>query len=148
MKNRRQVIPVVGLVGTIAAAAYMVVHLNGQTAAVSGDFSRAASAEVRDAQGQVVLRGQFQQVDEDDDDIERKASLAPAAADADASGEAEVEFARNAPADQEVEFSVRNLTPGTALTFAIDGVDVGTATVDSRGRAEVEIDVRPPAAAR
>ena len=148
MKNRRQVIPVIGLAGTIAASAYMVVHLNGQTASVSGDFTKAASAEVRDAQGQVVLRGQFQQVDEDDDDIERKAPLAPAGADADAAGEAEVEFAKNAPADQEVEFSVRNLAPGTVLTFAIDGVDVATATVDSRGRAEVELDVRPPAPAR
>jgi hypothetical protein len=146
MKNRRQLIPIVGLVVTIAVAVYMVVQLNGQEAPAAGDFSNAATAEVRDAQGQVVLRGQFALADEEDDDIERKATLQPTGADADASGEAEVEFAKAAPAKQEVEFSVRNVQAGAAYTFVIDGVDVATATADKRGRAEVELDVRIPGA--
>ena len=147
MKNRRQIISVAGLLATMAAAVYMVVQLNAQTSAPAGDFTNAAIAEVRDAQGQVLLRGSFQQADEEDDDIERKAVLAVAGADADARGEAEVEFSKNAPAKQEVEFSVRNVAPGTVLTFAIDGVDVATATADGKGQAEVELDVPMPGTA-
>ena len=147
MKHKRQFFPVVGLLVTMAVAVYMVVQLNAQKAAPAGDFTNAAIAEVRDAQGQILLRGSFQQADEEDDDIERKAVLAVAGADADARGEAEVEFSRNAPAKQEVEFSVRNVAPGSVLTFAIDGVDIATATADGSGRAEVELDVAMPGAA-
>ena len=147
MKDKRQIIPAAGLLATMAAAVYMVVQLNAQTATPAGDFTNAAIAEVRDAQGQVLLRGSFQQADEEDDDIERKAVLAVAGADADARGEAEVEFSKNAPAEQEVEFSVRNVAPGTVLTFAIDGVDVATATADGKGQAEVELDVPMPGTA-
>jgi hypothetical protein len=147
MNDKRQIIPAVGLLATMAAAVYMVVQLSAQTAAPGSDFTNAALAEVRDAQGQVLLRGQFQLADEDDDDIERKAVLATAGGDADARGEAEVEFSRNAPATQEVEFSVRNIPPGAVLTFAIDGVDVATATTDGKGRAEVELEVPMPGTA-
>jgi hypothetical protein len=63
---------------------------------------------------------------------------------ADAGGEAEVELSKNAPAQQEVEFSVHGLDPGTALTFLIDGQTIGTATVDRRGRAELEIEMARP----
>jgi hypothetical protein len=147
MKDKRQIIPVAGLLATMALAVYMVVQLSAQTATPAGDFTNAALAEVRDAQGQVLLRGSFQQADEEDDDIERKAVLAAAGADADARGEAEVEFSRNAPATQEVEFSVRNVAPGTVLTFAIDGVDIATATADGKGRAGVELDVPMPGTA-
>jgi hypothetical protein len=148
MKDKRQTISIVGLLATIAAAVYMVVQLNGQERPPTGDFTNAATAEVRDAQGQVVLRGQFVLADEEDDDIERKATLEPTGVDADAAGEAEVEFSKTAPAIQEVEFSVRNLQPGIAFTFVIDGVDVATATADRRGRAEVELDVRLPGTTR
>lgn len=144
MNDTRQLIPAAGLLATIAAAMYMVVQLNGQTAAPTGDFTNAAIAEVRDAQGQLVLSGQFQVVDEEDDEVERKATLAPAGVDADATGEAEIEFSTSAPAKQEVEFSVRNLSPGGAFTFVIDGTAVATATADARGRAEVELDIRVP----
>ena len=147
MNDKRQIIPVAGLLATMAVAVYMVVQLSAQTATPPGDFTNAATAEVRDAQGQVLLRGPFHQSDEEDDDIERKATLAPAGADADARGEAEVEFSRNGPAKQEVEFSVRNFAPGTVLTFAIDGVDVATATADAKGRAEVELEVPMPGTA-
>lgn len=144
MKDKRQMIPAVGLLATAVAAVYMVVRLNGQTTVPNADFTNAAFAEVRDAQGQVVLRGQFQVADEDDDDVERKAVLAPTGVDADATGEAEVEFSKDAPATQEVEFSIRNVSPNTAFTFVIDGTAVATATADGRGRAEVELDVRMP----
>jgi hypothetical protein len=147
MKDKRQVIPAAGLVATFIAAVYMVVQLSGQTASPTGDFTNASVAEVRDAQGQVILSGQFQPVaeeEEDDDDIERRAALATTGVDADAAGEAEIEFSKAAPVQQEVEFSVRNVAAGAVLTFVIDGTDVATATADRRGRAEVEVDVRMP----
>jgi hypothetical protein len=138
----RQIIPIAGLLATMAGAAYMVVQLNAQEAAITGDFTNAAAAEVRDPQGQVVLRGQFVLADEEDDDFERKATLQPTAVDGDAAGEAEVEFSKARPAEQEIEFSVRNLQAGAVFTFAIDGRDVGTATADTRGRAELEIEIK------
>jgi hypothetical protein len=144
MKDKRKAISIVGLAATIAAAVYMVVQLSGQERPPAGDFTNATTAEVRDAQGQVVLRGSFVLADEEDDDVERRATLEPTGVDADAAGEAEVEFAKAAPTKQEIEFSVRNLQAGGAFTFVIDGIDVATATVDRRGRAEMEVDVRLP----
>ena len=138
-----QIIPVIGLLATMGAAGYMVVQLNAQATAIQGDFSTATIAEVRDAQGVVVLRGTFATVDEDDDDVERKAVLEQAGADTGGSGTAEIEISmRNGvPGEQEIEFEVRNLAPRTPLTFAIDGRDVATATTSDRGSAEVELDV-------
>ena len=146
MKTTRQWIPLGGLSATIAAAIYAVAQLHAQTPAPTADFTNAATAQVRDAQGQIVLQGQFMTPVEEDGGIERRATLAPTGVDADAAGEAEVEFAKSGATAQEVEFAVRNLQPGTALTFAIDGTDVATATTDRRGRAEVELDVRMPGA--
>ena len=142
MHETRQWIPLGGLFATIAIAGYMVVQLNGQTPAPAADFTSAATAQVRNAAGQIVLEGPFMTADEDDDDVERKAALVSTGIDADAAGEAEVEFAKTAATVQEVEFSARNLDAGAAFTFVIDGVDVATATADQRGRASVELDVR------
>ena len=144
MNDKRQAISIVGLFGTIAAAVYMVVQLHGQERTPAGNFTNAATAEVRDPQGRVVLRGQFVLADEEDDDIECRATLESTGVDPDAAGDAEVEFSKAAPTKQEIEFSVRNLQPGVAFTFVIDGIDVATATADRRGRAEVEIDVPLP----
>ena len=88
MKNKMQVIPAVGLLCTVAVVGYMVVQLNAQSTAPSGDLTQASIAEVRDAQGQVVLRGQFAVAEEEDDDIERKATLTQTGVDTDAAGEA------------------------------------------------------------
>jgi hypothetical protein len=140
MSDKRQIIPIAGLFATLAMAVYMLVQLNGQPAA-AGDFSNAMVAEVRDAQGQTILRGQFAVSPDEDDDVERKARLEPTGVDTDAAGEAEVEFARNAPAEQEVEFTVRNLQAGSTVTFLIDGQAIGQAAVNGRGRAELEIEV-------
>jgi len=144
MSGKRQLIPITGLLVTMVIATYMVVQIAGQgTPAPTGNFTNATLAEVRDGQGRVVLQGQFIQSDEDDDDIERKAALKSTVG-ADAMGEAEVEFAKSAPAIQEIEFSVRGLQAGAPFTFVIDGQEVATATTDQRGRAEVELDVKLP----
>jgi hypothetical protein len=142
MNDKKQIIPIAGLLATMAFAVYLVVQLSAQAPSLTGDLTNAAAAEVRDAQGQVVLQGQFAQSDEEDDDIERKAVLKPAGADSDAAGEAEVEFDRASPAVQEVEFSVTGVESGAAYTFLVDGKEIATATADARGRVEVEVDVR------
>ena len=149
MNNSRQVIPIAGLVASIAISIYMVVQLHAQVAAGVGDLSTAALAEVHDAQGQLLLRGQFLAVENEDDDgdVERKARLEPAGSDADATGEAEVEISSDGSSPQEVEFSVRNLEPSIMVTFLIDGQEISRATVDRRGRAEVELDIARPGAA-
>jgi len=145
MNDTRQIIPIAGLVATFAMSAYMVTQLSGQTAPPIGDFRTAAIAEVHDAQGQPLLRGEFMAVDEEDDDVERKAVLAPIGGNAKARGEAEIEFAKVTPGQQEIEFSVRNLEPNTMVTLLVDGHTIGQATVDRRGRAEVEIQISGPA---
>ncbi len=144
MKNKVQVIPAIGLAVLVG---YATVQLNGQAAPVPDrDFTNAAIAEVRDAQGRTVLQGKFAQVDEDDDDVERKATLTQTGVDADAVGEAEIEYAKANARKQEIEFSVRNLDAGATVTLVVDGTDVGTAVTNSRGRAEAKVIVRLPGA--
>ena len=58
MKNVHQLIPFGTLIAG-AAVASIVVTLEGQTPAPVGDFRNATLAQVRDAQGQVVLQGHF-----------------------------------------------------------------------------------------
>lgn len=141
MKDTHQWIPMGGLLFTIVAAGCMAVQLSAQTPAPTGDFTNATTVQVRNAQGQIVLEGQFAAPVADDGEIERKAKLVATGIDADATGEAEVEFAEVAPVEQELEFSVKNLEPGATFTFVIDGVDIAAATANRRGRAEIELDV-------
>ena len=142
MSDKKLMISMGGLLATMVVAVYFVVQLSGQAPAQTGDFTNAATAEVKDGQGQVILRGQFQQVDEEDDDIERKATLRAAGSDADAAGEAEVEYASSGAAEQELEFSIRNVEPNATYTFVIDGRDVGNAKADEKGRAALEWTVK------
>jgi hypothetical protein len=105
--------------------------------AEAGDLAQAASIEVRDAGGQVVLSGRFGAGDTDDDDgdVERKAELT--AASGSAKGEAEIEISGEAGAPgQELEVEVEGLQAGAAFTVQLDGRQVATLTTDDRGRAE------------
>jgi len=137
-----------GTAVAIAAAVYVGAGLGAQAPSVAPvDLRNATGAEVRDAQGQAVLRGDFAPVEEDDDDIERKAVLKPLDASLKASGDAEVEFAKNQPKEQEVEFQGRDLAPGATYTLVIDGHDVTTGTADKRGRLDIEVKVPLPGVA-
>ena len=145
--NTRRLITVAGPIAIAGLVIYMVTRLDAQSTAAPVDFTNAATAEVHDAQGQLLLRGQFAVADDQsDDDIERKAALQPAGTDADATGEAEVEYAKNAPKHQEVEFKVQQLESGSSVTFLIDGRVVGRSSVDDRGRAELDLEVPIPGA--
>ena len=143
MSDKRQWIPLGGLLATMAIVIYMVMQLHAQeTGAITGDFTNSAVAEVRDASGQVILRGNFAPVEEADDDIERKAILTGTGLDPDAKGEAEVEFSKAEPVEQEIEFEVTNIEPGSRVTFVIDGRDIATVTADKKGIAEFEGDIK------
>jgi hypothetical protein len=129
-------------VATLVAAAPLRAQTTQPTAA---DFTKAALAEVRNAQGQIVLTGKFVVSDEDDDDVERKAPLAATSIDPDAAGEAEVELSGSGNTQrQEVEFSAKNLQAGAVYTFIIDGAVFATVTADAKGRAGLERDVPLP----
>jgi hypothetical protein len=140
MKTRKM-IPIAGLFALIGVSAYMVIQLGAQAANVTGNFTNASVAEIRDTQGRTVLQGQFAVNAEDDDDIERKAALKPTGIDADAAGEAEVEWPKTG-GPQEVEFSATGLEPGARFTCWIDGQEVATVTADKKGKAEVELEVK------
>ncbi len=136
-----------GAAGVLTAALAIVLgvaDLSGMRAAqITGDFSKAAVAEIHDAQGQVLLRGEFAPIDADDKgEVERHAKLGAIAAGLTASGEAEVEYQADKPNEQEVEVSVSGLTPGTAITFVIDGQQVGSGAADKRGKFEFEQKVK------
>lgn len=145
MKNSVQKIAIGGLLATMLVAAIMVVQLRGQASAqIAGDFRNAAVAEIRDAQGAVLLKGTFavaEQDANDDGEVERKAPLVATAGGA-ITGEAEVEYQKDTPATQEVEFTVIGVPAGTVVTLVIDGTTVTSATADKNGKAEAEVDVK------
>lgn len=130
----------------VVAALYFGSGMAAQSSAPQPvDLRNAAAAEMRDGQGQVILKGDFTSVDEDHDDTERKAVL-KSVANTKATGNAEIEYANKAPKEQEVEFAGRDLAPGATYVLAIDGHDVATATADKGGRLEIEVKVPLPGA--
>jgi hypothetical protein len=145
MLTARKAVPAVVIVAVIAVTGYVVARFNGQEPIQSADFRNAATAEIRDSTGKVVLRGTFKLVEEEDDDIERKAALAPTTG-GEVMGEAEVEFATEMPADQEVEFAARGLEVGATYTLVVDGREVASVVADPRGRIAIELEVPLPGA--
>ena len=138
MIAKHQLTLVMGLCLAVAIGGYMAVRGAAQ-ATEAFDYSNAGMAEVHDAQGQVVLRGQFSTTDTDPNDLERKAVLSPTGVVTDASGEAEIEVSGSGvKRRQEIEFEVQNLQPGAVFTFIIDGRGLATVTTDRRGKAEYE----------
>ena len=131
-----------GLAITTAVAVVMVISLSGnQTANVSGDFRNASTAEVRDAQGKVLLRGTFAPVAADADAVERQAALTATADGGQATGEAEIEYSKAEPNVQEIEFEVSGVPVRAIVTLVLDGRDVISATASDKGRAEAEVNV-------
>ena len=145
MLTARKAVSAVVIVAVIAVTGYVVARFNGQEPIQSADFRNAATAEIRDSTGKVVLRGTFKLVEEEDDDIERKAALAPTTG-GEVMGEAEVEFATEMPADQEVEFAARGLEVGATYTLIVDGREVASVVADARGRIAIELEVPLPGA--
>lgn len=144
MAKKVHIVSIAAFVAVATAASVAVAQLNGeQLQPIAGDFRNAAVAEVHDAQGQVLMRGDFAPVDTDDEgEVERLAPLTAVASQVTAKGEAEVEYQTDAPTEQEVELSLTGLTAGTEIAFVIDGTRVATAKVDNRGRVEIELAVK------
>ncbi len=144
MAKKVHIVSIAAFVAVATAASVAVAQLNGaQLQPIAGDFRNAAVAEVHDAQGQVLMRGDFAPVDTDDEgEVERLAPLTAVASQVTAKGEAEVEYQTDAPTEQEVELSLTGLTAGTEIAFVIDGTRVATAKADNRGRVEIELAVK------
>ena len=143
--SAREALPFAAIVTVIVVTGYVAVRFDAEEATVrSADFRNAATAEIRNAEGEIVLRGTFMLVEEEDDDIERKAALT--ATTGMVMGEAEVEFATEMPASQEVEFTARDLVADALYTLVVDGRDVATVAADMRGRIAIELDVPLPGA--
>ena len=107
---------------------------------IAGDFRNAAVAEVKNAHGQILMRGNFAPIDADDEgEVERLAVLASAVAGGVLAGEAEIEYQADSPDQQEIELNATGVTAGTVVTLVIDGTEVATATADKRGRVSVEV---------
>ena len=81
------------------------------------------------------------------EDIERKATLSASDSGVTASGVAEVEFAREAPVDQEVEFSGERLQPNASYRLIIDGREVLTGVAERDGDLELERKIPVPGGA-
>jgi hypothetical protein len=138
MTARERIVPATALAIMAVAACSVFRSEPDGVHTESIDFTKAVTAEVRNAQGQVVLSGPFVETS-DDNETERSATLSPTGVDADASGEAEVEVSGSGgERRQEVEFSVVNVEPKSVVTFVIDGRTFVTATADDRGRASAE----------
>ncbi len=129
-----------GLGAVLVVAVVMIGQLMAQQQPkITGDFRNAQAAEVRDAHGTVLLRGTFAPAPGDDEqEVERLATLQPTEAGGKMAGEAEVEYQKDAPDTQEVEFQVLSAQAGSVLTLFLDGKAVLTATADGKGRAEAE----------
>ena len=146
MPNPRNVLLGAVILTLAGATGYLLARFVEQGPSIqSADFRNAATAEVRTAGGQLVLRGTFMLVEEEDDDIERKAALAPTP-DGEVLGEAEVEFATEMPVEQEVEFAARGLVAGATYILVVDGREIGSVAADGRGRIAIELDVPLPGA--
>ena len=142
----RKAVLVAATVAIIALIGYAVARFNAPEATVqSADLRNAVTAEIRDAQDEVVLRGTFMLVEEEDDDIERKAALTPTNG-GEATGEAEVEFAAEMPVEQELEFAAGGLTAGATYSLVVDGREITAVAADRRGRVAIELEVPLPGA--
>jgi hypothetical protein len=131
-----------GLAVTAAFAVSMVINLSGnQVANIVGDFRNATTAEVRDAQGKVLLRGTFAAATGNSDEVERGATLTATPDGGQASGEAEIEYTKSKPNVQEIEFEVSGMPARAIVTLVLDGKDVISATADDKGKAKAEFDV-------
>jgi hypothetical protein len=144
VNSRKQISWAAAAIVAVTLIAIGAEQLYGQRAPqLVGDFRNAAQAEVRDAQGQVLLTGQFAPIDADDQgEVERLARLAPITAGSTASGEAEVEYQTDDPSTQEIELTATGIAAGAQVSLVIDGANVGSATADAKGKVELEIEAR------
>jgi hypothetical protein len=137
-----------GLVGVVtvacgALAAVGLARLDGADSvgpipAALGDLSRASAVEVKDAAGQVVLKGTFGAEQTDDDGAkERKAMLA--ATTGAGKGEAEIEITADSTPRVELEIEVEDLSAAQTFTMFVDGPQAATLTTDASGDGEVEL---------
>ena len=142
--NKVERAAIAGLVAVAGLATVAVVQSSGQQqSAITGDFRNAATAEVHDAQGNVIATGTFAPVEsEDAGEVERLAPLTSAASGGTATGEVEVEYVADKPTEQEVELTLTGAAAGSEVTLIVDGQRVLTAKAGKNGKVDAEVIVK------
>ena len=101
-------------------------------------LANAKTIEIKDANGQVILRGNFAPEDSDKDDSELEAILVGTGSKAKGRAEIEYEQKNNAVTKQELELELEGLAASATVTIVIDGKDLQTVAVDKSGDADLK----------
>jgi hypothetical protein len=144
----KMILPVVGmfLLGCVVVAAVRneIGEIKQPLPPSLDDLAAVRLVEIKDAGGQVVLRGSFTMTTKTNGDVEGEAPLAATGVDTDAAGKAEVEVStRDGRVEKELEVEVRNLAPGASFNVFVDGPQVTTFTTNAGGAAELELSNKP-----
>ena len=133
MKNPVKKIAAAGIATAAAVGVAMMVSLDGQsTSSVTGDFRNAATAEVRDSAGTVLVRGTFAATAGDTDkEVERKAALTAVGAGGKDAGEAEMNETDKPDGRR---LSATSGVPLARCHHGVDGRPLMSARQDRRGR--------------
>jgi hypothetical protein len=147
----KMILPILGLVLTIGYAGIRVARSDAEEVkhalpAALGSLAEVKRVEVKDADGQVVLSGDFGGSKVGGKEIERKAALAGTSLAPEARGKAEIEFsAEGSGADErELEMKVERLAAGATFRLFVDGQEVASFVTNHRGEAEVELSNEAP----
>jgi hypothetical protein len=148
----KRILPLVGMLLLCGYAAFAVIRNGNKVQKVKQDLPTSVSdlaaaklIEIKDATGQLILSGNFIAENKQGGDIEGKALLTSTGVNATAKGEAEFEVStnRHGGTEEELEVSVRKLTPSTSFSLFIDGRQVATFSTNLRGAAELEMKDAP-----
>lgn len=148
----KRILPLVGMLLLCGYAAFAVIRSGNKVQKVKHDLpasvnnlAAAKLVEIKDATGQLILSGNFIAENKQGGDIEGKALLTGIGINTGAKGEAEFEVSRNknGGTEEELEVSVRKLTPSTSFSLFVDGRQVATFSTNLRGAAELEMKDAP-----
>jgi hypothetical protein len=148
----KKILPLIGMLLLCGYAAFAVIRSGNKVQKVKqympsslSDLAAVKLVEIKDATGQLILSGNFIAENKQGGDIEGQALLTGTGVNAMAKGEAEFEVSRNkhGGTEEELEVSVRKLTPSTSFSLFIDGRQVATFSTNLRGAAELEMKDAP-----
>lgn len=109
------------------------------------NLSEVKSVEIKDANGQLILSGNFGNATQDGKELEREAVLAATTVIPAATGVAEIEISTGKASfiEQELELSVKHLSAGTIFHLFVDSQEVAPFKTNHEGKAELEFTNKP-----
>jgi hypothetical protein len=146
----KKLFSLIGMIALVGFAAIKVVSSEVQEIKQAlpsgiGNLAEAKTIEIKDASGQLILRGTFGTPKQGRKEIERETVLAATDVLPKARGVAEVEISTDDPSftEQELELSVKYLSAGSRYLLFVDGQEVASFTTNHQGRAELELTNKP-----